>query len=547
MRSAQPCIVCGRDDTIIFASRTDARSSSPFPSEMLIAGNAACAIFSAPSTTPACAPAQLPETARHTAEPRRLDCPSRWRSHWRERYENVERAGRDALDLVCVKRRLSERLSASSSITDVSEQKKRDEQLQTRSRAGRTDRRDPRRPAQSRSASRIATSTTSPSTRPSAPIHDLVAGRDPRSFGLGSGRQRSLPSASSSPIGACWKPATPSFGSGAYRPRRRQRPLGRHPQVSRRHAGPPFRRHLHERRHRYRRLVRRLRRWCGDIRRLADQRLQHLYAAPRISTIRSASLDMQQLVECRIDDRALLPARGLRVSAGDRRPAETEDRLVCASARLGPRSLCGPQRRGADRLRHGRRSARHGARHSAARWRFSGWAAYVRAAWRTCPVVTASKPITDAADLADGDLRRLCRAPARFAAAAIGLVGSAFEADGITASVPDFAGGRRPRGRRQPDQPVRLRADPGRARRLPPDRRQRSTRPCDLWHELQPAPGPDGRFHAGHERLRCGAIAIRTGGKATRAVRTPIVAVTAQALDIDLEQLQERRAWMITS
>lgn len=119
-------LVCGRDDTILFASRTMLQYF-PVSAEMLLPGTRLRDFLGSVYDT-GVRPGTVPENSRRRTN--RDDWIAEHMAlHWRERYENVERSGRTRW-VSMRKRRLSSGIGILS-ITDVSDQKKRDEQLQT--------------------------------------------------------------------------------------------------------------------------------------------------------------------------------------------------------------------------------------------------------------------------------------------------------------------------------------------------------------------------------------------------------------------------------
>ncbi|WP_312361102.1 response regulator [Ensifer sp.] len=119
-------LVCGRDDTILFASRTMLQYF-PVPAEMLLPGTRLRDFLGAVYDT-GVRPGTVPENSRRRTN-REDWIAEHMALHWRERYENVERSGRTRW-VSMRKRRLSSGIGILS-ITDVSDQRKRDEQLQT--------------------------------------------------------------------------------------------------------------------------------------------------------------------------------------------------------------------------------------------------------------------------------------------------------------------------------------------------------------------------------------------------------------------------------
>ncbi|THK36913.1 response regulator [Ensifer sp. MPMI2T] len=119
-------LVCGRDDTILFASPSILQFF-PVPARLLTPGTRLRDFLGAVYDT-GVRPGTLPENSRRRAN-REDWIAEHMALHWRERYESVERAGRTRW-VSLRKRRLSSGIGILS-VTDVSEQKKRDEQLQT--------------------------------------------------------------------------------------------------------------------------------------------------------------------------------------------------------------------------------------------------------------------------------------------------------------------------------------------------------------------------------------------------------------------------------
>ncbi|MCA1440501.1 response regulator [Ensifer sp. IC4062] len=119
-------LVCGRDDTILFASPSILQFF-PVPARLLAPGTRLRDFLGAVYDT-GVRPGTLPENSRRRAN-REDWIAEHMALHWRERYEGVERAGRTRW-ISLRKRRLSSGIGILS-VTDVSEQKKRDEQLQT--------------------------------------------------------------------------------------------------------------------------------------------------------------------------------------------------------------------------------------------------------------------------------------------------------------------------------------------------------------------------------------------------------------------------------
>ncbi|WP_113554050.1 response regulator [Hyphomicrobiales bacterium] len=119
-------LVCSRDDTILFASRTMLQFF-PVPAEALMPGARLRDFLGAVYDT-GVRPGTVPENSRRRTN-REEWIAEHMALHWRERYESVERAGRTRW-VSMRKRRLSSGMGILS-ISDVSDQKKRDEQLQT--------------------------------------------------------------------------------------------------------------------------------------------------------------------------------------------------------------------------------------------------------------------------------------------------------------------------------------------------------------------------------------------------------------------------------
>ncbi|MGF6253534.1 response regulator [Ensifer sp. LBL] len=119
-------LVCSRDDTILFASRTMLQFF-PVPAEALMPGTRLRDFLGAVYDT-GVRPGTVPENSRRRTN-REEWIAEHMALHWRERYESVERAGRTRW-VSMRKRRLSSGMGILS-ISDVSDQKKRDEQLQT--------------------------------------------------------------------------------------------------------------------------------------------------------------------------------------------------------------------------------------------------------------------------------------------------------------------------------------------------------------------------------------------------------------------------------
>ncbi|PDT40734.1 MULTISPECIES: response regulator [Sinorhizobium] len=119
-------LVCGRDDTILYASASMLQFF-PVQPHLLKHGTRLRDFLAAVYDT-GLRPGTLPENSRRRAN-REDWIAEQMGLHWRERYESVERAGRTRW--VCLrKRRLSSGIGILS-ISDVSDQKKREEQLQT--------------------------------------------------------------------------------------------------------------------------------------------------------------------------------------------------------------------------------------------------------------------------------------------------------------------------------------------------------------------------------------------------------------------------------
>ncbi|HEV7309817.1 response regulator [Ensifer sp.] len=119
-------LVCSRDDVILFASRTMLQYF-PVPPEALMPGARLRDFLGAVYDT-GVRPGTVPESSRRRTN-REDWIAEHMALHWRERYESVERAGRTRW-VSMRKRRLSSGMGILS-ISDVSDQKKRDEQLQT--------------------------------------------------------------------------------------------------------------------------------------------------------------------------------------------------------------------------------------------------------------------------------------------------------------------------------------------------------------------------------------------------------------------------------
>ncbi|MEI2297841.1 response regulator [Ensifer sp. MJa1] len=119
-------LVCSRDDTILFASRTMLQYF-PVPPEILMPGTRLRDFLGAVYDT-GVRPGTVPESSRRRTN-REDWIAEHMALHWRERYESIERAGRTRW-VSMRKRRLSSGMGILS-ITDVSDQKKRDDQLQT--------------------------------------------------------------------------------------------------------------------------------------------------------------------------------------------------------------------------------------------------------------------------------------------------------------------------------------------------------------------------------------------------------------------------------
>ncbi len=194
-------LVCGRDDTILFASRTMLQYF-PVPSEMLLPGTRLRDFLGAVYDT-GVRPGTVPENSRRRTN-REDWIAEHMALHWRERYENVERAGRTRW-VSMRKRRLSSGIGILS-ITDVSDQKKRDEQLQTDlERVELTEEILDAQPnpicVKDRNLNYIAVN------KAFCLIHDLsqdaILGVRP-----GIWLKATLPNGSSSPIGTCLKPAS---------------------------------------------------------------------------------------------------------------------------------------------------------------------------------------------------------------------------------------------------------------------------------------------------------------------------------------------------
>ncbi|WP_018238939.1 response regulator [Ensifer sp. BR816] len=119
-------LVCGRDDRILYASASMLQFF-PVQPHLLKPGTRLRDFLGAVYDT-GLRPGTLPENSRRRAN-REDWIAEHMGLHWRERYENVERAGRTRW--ICLrKRRLSSGIGIFS-VCDVSDQKKREEQLQT--------------------------------------------------------------------------------------------------------------------------------------------------------------------------------------------------------------------------------------------------------------------------------------------------------------------------------------------------------------------------------------------------------------------------------
>ncbi|PLU83538.1 two-component system response regulator, partial [Sinorhizobium medicae] len=110
-------LVFDRDDTIIFASAAIVQFF-PVPAAMLLPGTQLRSFLGAVYDT-GVRPGTLPESSRH--RPNREEwIAEQMALHWRERYENVERAGRTRW-LFLRQRRLSSGIGILA-VSDVSEQ-----------------------------------------------------------------------------------------------------------------------------------------------------------------------------------------------------------------------------------------------------------------------------------------------------------------------------------------------------------------------------------------------------------------------------------------
>ncbi|QFI65302.1 PAS domain-containing protein [Sinorhizobium alkalisoli] len=119
-------LVCGRDDTILFASAA-MMQFFPVPARLLRPGTRLRDFLGAVYDTGA-RPGTLPENSRRRAN-REDWIAEQMALHWRERYEGVERVGRTRW--ICLRTRRLPSGIGILSLTDITEQKKREEQLQT--------------------------------------------------------------------------------------------------------------------------------------------------------------------------------------------------------------------------------------------------------------------------------------------------------------------------------------------------------------------------------------------------------------------------------
>ncbi|ASY61881.1 Two component sensor kinase [Sinorhizobium sojae CCBAU 05684] len=119
-------LVCGRDDTILFASASIVQFF-PVPARLLRPGTRLRDFLGAVYDT-GVRPGTLPENSRRRAN-REDWIAEQMALHWRERYESVERAGR--MRWLCLRKRRLPNGIGILSLTDITEQKKREEQLQT--------------------------------------------------------------------------------------------------------------------------------------------------------------------------------------------------------------------------------------------------------------------------------------------------------------------------------------------------------------------------------------------------------------------------------
>ncbi len=119
-------LVCARDDTILFASASIVQFF-PIPVRLLRPGTRLRDFLGAVYDT-GVRPGTLPENSRRRAN-REDWIAEQMALHWRERYESVERAGR--MRWLCLRKRRLPNGIGIFSLTDITEQKKREEQLQT--------------------------------------------------------------------------------------------------------------------------------------------------------------------------------------------------------------------------------------------------------------------------------------------------------------------------------------------------------------------------------------------------------------------------------
>lgn len=118
-------LVCGRDDTILFASPSIVQFF-PVAARLLKPGTRLRDFLGAVYDT-GVRPGTLPENSRRRAN-REDWIAEHMALHWRERYESVERAGR--MRWVCLRKRRLPSGIGILSLSDVTDQKKREEQLQ---------------------------------------------------------------------------------------------------------------------------------------------------------------------------------------------------------------------------------------------------------------------------------------------------------------------------------------------------------------------------------------------------------------------------------
>jgi PAS domain S-box-containing protein len=119
-------LVCGRDDTILFAS-TSIVQFFPVSARLLQPGARLRDFLGAVYDT-GVRPGTLPENSRRRTN-REDWIAEQMALHWRERYESVERAGR--MRWVCLRKRRLPSGIGILSLSDITDQKKREEQLQT--------------------------------------------------------------------------------------------------------------------------------------------------------------------------------------------------------------------------------------------------------------------------------------------------------------------------------------------------------------------------------------------------------------------------------